>query len=112
MKVELKDGMRDVMWVGDRPKLLGVMQGHWDVKESEINSPTIRHDKKHGVNYGICIVTPASKIYETSCSQNWNSYEKRVISVSGVSTVLCLRRTLRSKRSQTSLSLKKILMQL
>jgi hypothetical protein len=44
-------------------QLLGVMHGHWDVKESELNNPTINHDKR-GVNYGIGIVTPAIKIME------------------------------------------------
>ncbi len=49
----------------DQVKLLGVMHGHWDVKESEINNPDLHHDRKRGVNYGIAIVTPASKIIET-----------------------------------------------
>jgi len=44
--------------------LLGLMHGHWDVKESELNSPTINHDKR-GVNLGIGIVVPAVKILET-----------------------------------------------
>jgi hypothetical protein len=46
-------------------KLLGVMQGHWDIKESEINNPKIEHDRKRGVNMGIGIVVPAIKILET-----------------------------------------------
>jgi hypothetical protein len=45
--------------------LLGVAHGHWDVRESEINSPKIDQDRKYGVNYGIAIVVPAIKIYET-----------------------------------------------
>jgi hypothetical protein len=49
----------------DQVKLLGVMHGHWDVKESEINNPKLCHDRKQGVNYGIAIVTPATKIIET-----------------------------------------------
>jgi hypothetical protein len=49
----------------DRVKLLGLMHGHWDVKESEINNPKLNHDRKRGVNYGIAIVTPAAKIVET-----------------------------------------------
>jgi hypothetical protein len=45
--------------------LLGLMHGHWDVKESEINEPSVTHDRKRGVNYGIAIVVPAYKISET-----------------------------------------------
>jgi len=43
---------------------LGLAQGHWDVKESKINSPGVMHDQ-HGVNMGIAIVVPAFKILET-----------------------------------------------
>lgn len=46
-------------------KLLGLMHGHWDIKESEINEPSIVHDRKRGVNLGIGVVVPASKILET-----------------------------------------------
>jgi|ERR1035441_2503475 hypothetical protein len=46
-------------------KFLGLMHGHWDIKESEINNPLIVHDRKRGVNLGIGIVVPASKIRET-----------------------------------------------
>jgi hypothetical protein len=46
-------------------KLLGVMHGHWDIKESKMNDPKIEHDRKHGVNMGIGIVVPAIKILET-----------------------------------------------
>jgi hypothetical protein len=46
-------------------KLLGLMHGHWDVRESEINNPEIEQDRKCGVNYGVAIVTPASKVLET-----------------------------------------------
>jgi hypothetical protein len=45
--------------------LLGLMHGHWDIRESEINSPQIEHDRKRGVNLGIGIVVPATKILET-----------------------------------------------
>lgn len=51
--------------VEDNIKLLGLMHGHWDVKESDINKAPIVHDRKHGVNYGIGIVVPAAKILET-----------------------------------------------
>jgi hypothetical protein len=46
-------------------KLLGLMQGHWDIRESEMNKASITHDRKRGVNMGISIVVPASKILET-----------------------------------------------
>ncbi len=45
-------------------KLLGLMHGHWDIRESEINSPAIEHDRKRGVNLGIGMVVPATKILE------------------------------------------------
>jgi hypothetical protein len=46
-------------------KLLGLAHGHWSIKESDINKPSIEQDRKRGVNYGIAIVVPASKITET-----------------------------------------------
>jgi hypothetical protein len=46
--------------------LIGMMHGHWDVKESEINQPRIEVAKKgQGVNLGIAIVVPFHKIMET-----------------------------------------------
>jgi hypothetical protein len=33
-------------------QLLGVMHGHWEIKESELNKPTLVHDRR-GVNLGI-----------------------------------------------------------
>jgi hypothetical protein len=45
-------------------KLLGLMHGHWDIKESEINKASIVHDRKRGVNLGIGVVVPATKIVE------------------------------------------------
>ena len=50
--------------IGDRPYLLGLAHGHWDVKESEMNSSRIVQDSKRGVNMGIAIVVPAHKILE------------------------------------------------
>lgn len=44
---------------------LGLMHGHWDIKESEMNSPIVANDPRHGVNMGIAIVVPAIKIVET-----------------------------------------------
>jgi hypothetical protein len=54
-----------IMGVVDRTQLLGVVHGHWDVKESEINQFPVTHDRKRGVNYGIAIVIPAIKLIET-----------------------------------------------
>jgi hypothetical protein len=46
-------------------RLLGLMHGHWDIRETEINNSKIEHDRKKGVNLGIGIVVPAIKILET-----------------------------------------------
>ena len=46
-------------------RLLGMMHGHWDIRESDINNPTISTELRHGVNIGIGIVVPAEKILET-----------------------------------------------
>jgi len=43
-------------------KLLGLIQGHWDVDESKINQAYFVHDPKRGVNMGIAKVVPARKI--------------------------------------------------
>jgi hypothetical protein len=44
---------------------LGLMHGHWDIKESEMNATHPVHDPMRGVNMGIGIVVPAIKIIET-----------------------------------------------
>jgi len=46
-------------------KLLGLMHGHWDIRESEMNKPSIIHDRQRGVNLGIAMVVPSDKIWET-----------------------------------------------
>jgi hypothetical protein len=59
-----RDDGRDVNIYGlGHTKLLGMMQGHWDVSEAEINQPHFRNDPR-GVNLGIAIVVPAAKILE------------------------------------------------
>jgi hypothetical protein len=58
------DGNAPGLMVGPG-KLLGLMHGHWDIRESELNKATIIHDRQKGVNLGIAIVVPASKILET-----------------------------------------------
>lgn len=56
---------RDAFAAGLGFALLGVMHGHWDIKESEMNKAFFDHDRRRGVNMGIAIVTPAIKIIET-----------------------------------------------
>jgi hypothetical protein len=41
------------------------MHGHWDIKETEMNDPRYTRDHKRGVNLGIGVVVPSSKILET-----------------------------------------------
>jgi len=57
--------IKKILAVGIGSVLLGVMHGHWDIKESEMNKAYFGHDRKHGVNLGIGIVVPAQKILET-----------------------------------------------
>jgi hypothetical protein len=56
---------KNVFAVGHGATLLGLMHGHWDIKESDLNKVFISHDRKHGVNLGIGVVVPAHKILET-----------------------------------------------
>jgi len=63
-KIQLPDGRITEVNCPGPFKLLGLMQGHWDIKESEMNKGSIQHDQKYGVNLGIAIVTPAVKILE------------------------------------------------
>jgi len=69
-RVKSTDGKN--IWVyysGAGETLLGMVQGHWDIREEDINKPSFVHDRKRGVNYGIAVVVPAFKIYETLYSQ-------------------------------------------
>jgi hypothetical protein len=63
--IRMNDGATANMSGVGSYKLLGLMHGHWDIKESEINKASIEHDRKRGVNLGIGIVVPAAKIRET-----------------------------------------------
>jgi len=56
---------RDAFAAGLGFVLLGLMHGHWDSKESEINKANFAPDRKRGVNMGIGIVVPATKNFET-----------------------------------------------
>ncbi|MDP8983184.1 MAG: hypothetical protein M3O35_21625 [Acidobacteriota bacterium] len=44
--------------------LMGLMHGHWDINEADINKPSFVHDRPRGVNMGIAVVVPASKILD------------------------------------------------
>ena len=43
---------------------MGLIHGHWDIKESDMNKPDYPHDSTRGVNMGIAVVVPAKKILE------------------------------------------------
>lgn len=62
---EQRGGVKNSFSMGHAGTLLGLIHGHWDVKESEMNKASFMNDRKHGVNYGIAIVVPAIKILET-----------------------------------------------
>jgi hypothetical protein len=62
VEVRMADGRTTTLNSPGPFKLLGCTHGHWDIKESEMNKTSIQHDRKHGVNLGIALVTPASKI--------------------------------------------------
>ena len=65
-QVKTEDGVtRPSFSNGHGETLLGLVHGHWDVDESKINEVKVEQDRKRGVNYGIAIVVPAIKIYET-----------------------------------------------
>jgi len=55
---------KNAFGVGHGATLLGLMHGHWDINEADLNKPYITHDRKHGVNLGVGIVVPAYKILE------------------------------------------------
>ncbi len=70
------DGNAPALMVGPG-KLLGLMHGHWDILESELNKTTIIHDRQKGVNLGIAIVVPASKILETINQTELEEFRKK-----------------------------------
>jgi hypothetical protein len=67
LKVERLDNSEELLFGnGGQTILLGLMHGHWDIDESQINNPQVIHvGKQKGINLGIAIVVPAYKIYET-----------------------------------------------
>jgi hypothetical protein len=62
---ELQCGIKNMLGVSPRSYLLGLMHGHWDIRESGINKSSIVHVETKGVNLGIGIVVPMVKILET-----------------------------------------------
>ena len=62
---EQPGGVKHAFCVGHGATLLGLMQGHWDIEESQINAPSVMHNHRRGVNMGFGIVVPATKIVET-----------------------------------------------
>ena len=62
--VREKDGAIIQVQGASKFHLLGLMHGHWDVKESELNSVEIIPSAR-GVNVGIAVIVPAYKIIET-----------------------------------------------
>lgn len=66
MKIDIPEvcGIDKMLGVAPRAILLGVMQSHWDVKESEMNKAYFVNDRKRGVNYGMAVVVPATKILD------------------------------------------------
>jgi len=78
-RVPAKDGSTELAFVaGKGDTLLGMAQGHWDIREEEINKSSFTQDRKRGVNYGIALVVPAFKIYETLYQPELKEMRKRL----------------------------------
>lgn len=50
--------------------LLGVVHGHWQIKKTDLNLVLPEIAERDGVNIGIAIVTPASKILDLLYCKN------------------------------------------
>lgn len=50
--------------VGGQSRLLGLMHGHWDIPPRDKNKFVIPDEDEDGVNMGIAIVVPASRIHD------------------------------------------------
>ena len=59
---EMPDGLHGLT---GETHLVGMIHGHWDINESDINNPHAEVDNKRGVNLGIALVIPMEKIIET-----------------------------------------------
>ena len=64
LPIKLSNGTRTSASAAGDLKLLGLMHGQWDIKESEMNEAGMTDDRRHRVNLGIGIVVPAAKIME------------------------------------------------
>jgi len=60
-----KENWRAIHGLTGDVHLIGMIHGHWDIKESDINQPHPEADRRQGVNLGIAIVVTADKILET-----------------------------------------------
>lgn len=61
-KVKTEDGkLINGFLSGTGETLLGMVHGHWDIREEEINRPSFTHDRKRGVNYGESGLNPPTK---------------------------------------------------
>lgn len=58
------ESMRAIHGITGEVHLIGMMHGHWDVDESQINQARLEQ-KDGGVNMGVAIVVPMDKILET-----------------------------------------------
>lgn len=45
--------------------LLGIVHGHWQIRENDLNTTDMQIVRREGLNVGIAIVTPAYKVLET-----------------------------------------------
>jgi hypothetical protein len=85
---ETREFPTEIAWAGRRPLddasvpylvggnffLLGLIHGHWDVKlDGEINKLEPTATQEGGVNIGIAIVTPASKIADVLLSKQFTA---------------------------------------
>jgi hypothetical protein len=69
-RVESTQGQKIMaFYSGAGETLLGMVLSHWDIREEDINKPFFAPDRKRGVNYGIAVIAPAFKIYETLYSE-------------------------------------------
>jgi hypothetical protein len=57
-------GDKTLLGISSEVRLLGLMHGHWDILESDMNKANSSHNRR-GVNMGIGVVVPARKILET-----------------------------------------------
>jgi hypothetical protein len=59
--------------------LFGMAQGHWDIREEDINKPPFVHDRKRGVNYNVPL-------------PRWRPARSRIRGLAAASKVKCVNR--------------------